>query len=124
MERNIKLIRYLAAFCILFILGSDGALGRGLARISGSVTDATGAAVPGATVVATRLATGEKNTVISNGEGGYVLPPPSGIPLIKQFRRLTKLSFHVVGEQFKITGRAGYEFRPGLHVLRSQSGNQ
>ncbi|MEY2396348.1 MAG: hypothetical protein QOF94_2693, partial [Acidobacteriaceae bacterium] len=74
MKHNIKLIRYLPAFCILFILGSDGALGQGLARISGSVTDTTGAAVPGATVVATRLATGEKNTVTSNGEGGYVFP--------------------------------------------------
>ncbi len=42
MTRSIKLIRYLAAFCILFILGSDGALGQGLARISGSVTDPTG----------------------------------------------------------------------------------
>ena len=74
MKHNIKLIRYLAAFCILFILGSGRALGQGLARISGSVTDATGAAVPGATIVATRLATGEKSTATSNGEGGYVFP--------------------------------------------------
>jgi hypothetical protein len=74
MKRNIKLIQYLAAFCIIFLLRSDGAFGQGLARISGTVTDSTGAAVPGATVVAARLTTGEKNTVTSNGEGEYVFP--------------------------------------------------
>jgi hypothetical protein len=75
MKVNLKLfIRWFAIFCIFFILGSEGAFGQGLARISGTVTDPTGAAVPGATVVATRLATGEKNTVTSNGEGGYVFP--------------------------------------------------
>jgi len=79
MKRNIKLIQYLATFCMIFILGSDRALGQGLARISGTVIDSTGAAVPGATVVATRLATGEKNTATSNGEGEYVFPslPPA-----------------------------------------------
>jgi len=74
MKRNMKLIQYLATFCMIFILGSDRALGQGLARISGTVIDSTGAAVPGATVVATRLATGEKNTTTSNGEGAYVFP--------------------------------------------------
>ena len=75
MKVNLKLfIRWFAIFCIFFILGSEGAFGQGLARISGTLTDPTGAAVPGTTVVATRSATGEKNTVTSNGEGGYVFP--------------------------------------------------
>src|SRR5260370_39651513 len=77
MKVNLKLfIRWFAIFCIFFILGSEGAFGQGLARISGTVTDPTGAAVHGATVVATRLATGEKNKVTSNGEGGNVFPSP------------------------------------------------
>ena len=73
MKDNNKLIRYLAAFCILFILGSDGALGQGLARISGSVTDDR-CRHPRGNGMATRLSTGEKSTASSNGEGGYVFP--------------------------------------------------
>ncbi len=64
----------LVAFCLTFILGSSVAFGQGLARISGTVTDSTKAAIPDATVVATRISTGEKSSVTSNGEGEYVFP--------------------------------------------------
>ncbi len=38
------------------------------------MTDQTGAAIPGATVTATRLATGEKSTVTSSGRCEYIFP--------------------------------------------------
>jgi len=74
MKDSRKLIYCLTTLCILFILGSNASLGQGLARISGTVIDQTGAAIPGATVTATRLSTGEKSTVTSNGGGEYVFP--------------------------------------------------
>lgn len=59
--------------CIIFLFVSTGALlaqaGRG--EISGSVTDQTGAIVPGATVTATETATGVTRHAISNGSGNY-----------------------------------------------------
>jgi hypothetical protein len=44
------------------------------AQINGTVTDATGAAIPGAEVKATQTATGVSRTVISGSSGDYVLP--------------------------------------------------
>jgi hypothetical protein len=74
MKDSRKLIQWLTTLCVLFILGSNASPGQGLARIAGTVTDQTGAAIPGATVTATRLSTGEKNTVSSNGGGEYIFP--------------------------------------------------
>jgi hypothetical protein len=50
------------------------------ARVSGTVTDPTGAAIPAAAVSATNTETGRSITTSSNGVGQYVLYPlPSGI---------------------------------------------
>ncbi|HEV2578921.1 MAG TPA: carboxypeptidase regulatory-like domain-containing protein [Acidobacteriaceae bacterium] len=51
-----------------------GALAQGLGRISGTVTDTTGAAVPNAKVTATRVDTGEINAATSDSTGTYVFP--------------------------------------------------
>lgn len=79
MKDCLKSIQWLVAFCAVLALGVGIAAGQGLARISGAVTDSTGAAIPGATVVATRIATGETSTVSSNGSGDFVFPslPPA-----------------------------------------------
>ncbi len=42
--------------------------------ITGSVTDASGAALPGAKVVVTSLATGQAKTVVADSVGGYRVP--------------------------------------------------
>jgi hypothetical protein len=47
---------------------------QGLGRISGIVTDATGAAVPGAHVTATQVSTGFISEAVSNGAGEYIFP--------------------------------------------------
>jgi hypothetical protein len=44
------------------------------AEINGTVRDATGAAIPGASVKATQTATGVVRTTASGADGGYVLP--------------------------------------------------
>src|SRR3954468_14437350 len=44
------------------------------AFISGTVTDPTGASVPGATVLLTQTGTGETAKVVSDGVGHYVFP--------------------------------------------------
>jgi hypothetical protein len=74
MKLHTRFFPWLAALCFLFLLGSGIATGQGLARISGTVTDQTGAAIPGATVTATRLGTGVMTSATSNGEGQYVFP--------------------------------------------------
>ncbi len=45
-----------------------------LSQIQGTVLDASGAAIPGATVKATNTATGVARTVTSTGDGNYVIP--------------------------------------------------
>jgi hypothetical protein len=74
MNVRTKSLQWLAGLCILLVLGCEAVLGQGLARISGTVTDPTGAAIPGATVTATRMTTGDRTTVTSNGQGEYVFP--------------------------------------------------
>ncbi|MBT9333070.1 TonB-dependent receptor [Paracidobacterium acidisoli] len=60
-------------------LTGPAALAQGLGRITGVVTDTTGAVVPNAHVVATRVGTNEQTTVVSNSDGSYVFPslPPA-----------------------------------------------
>jgi hypothetical protein len=69
---------WLFAVTLLFAAGLGSARAQGLGRISGIVTDATGAAVPSAKVVATDAGTGYAATVTTNAQGEFVfasLPP-------------------------------------------------
>ncbi|SEG70518.1 Carboxypeptidase regulatory-like domain-containing protein [Bryocella elongata] len=71
-------LRLLFALTIFFAAGLASARAQGLGRISGIVTDATGAAVPSAKVIATDAGTGYASTAIANGQGEFVfasLPP-------------------------------------------------
>ena len=49
-------------------------LGQGTAQISGRVTDATGALIPGADVQATQTDTGLTRNTVTNETGAYALP--------------------------------------------------
>lgn len=57
---------------VLLLSGFAGA--QGLARISGTVTDATGASIPNATLTATQNGTGTKTEAVSSGSGAYSFP--------------------------------------------------
>lgn len=64
-------VAFLLATCLLPV---SSALAQGLGRISGLITDSTGAAVPSATVVAVGSTTGTAATVKTNSQGEYVFP--------------------------------------------------
>ena len=59
--------------CIYF-LACAAVFGQELARISGAVTDQTGAVVPGVEVTATQTDTGFTRSAVSDTTGLYVLP--------------------------------------------------
>ena len=59
---------------ILCVLLTGTALAQGLGRISGAVTDPTGAVIPGAIVTAIQTSTGAKTEVRTNDQGSYTFP--------------------------------------------------
>ena len=64
----------LAALSILFLMETGAAKAQTLyGTIVGSVTDSTGAVVPGATVKVTQVETNESRQTVTNGNGGYTL---------------------------------------------------
>src|SRR5689334_20930957 len=72
------LCRVLALLAVLMIAGSVSAGLRaqiGGGSIEGTITDPGGALVPGATVVATNVATGVQTTKQTNAAGLYVISP-------------------------------------------------
>jgi hypothetical protein len=64
-----------AALAFLFLLVPAGAQTAGEGSIEGTVTDSTGAAVPGATVTITDNATGIKSMHIATGAGFFSISP-------------------------------------------------
>jgi len=74
-----RLTRKLAYLCLLFLIFSSGtkllqaqAIGSG--QIQGTINDANGSAVAGATVEAAQQDSGLHRTVTSSSDGGYNLP--------------------------------------------------
>ncbi|HTF68764.1 MAG TPA: carboxypeptidase regulatory-like domain-containing protein, partial [Edaphobacter sp.] len=65
-------------FCVL-ALRPMSLLAQSFGSISGTVTDSSGSAVPGATITATQKELGTKTTVLANSSGGYIFPsmPPA-----------------------------------------------
>lgn len=67
------------AFCFagilsLLLLLTPGLAAQGFGSIQGTVSDPSGALIPGAKVVATAINTGQTNTVPSNQSGRFVFP--------------------------------------------------
>ncbi len=83
MNNSLRLVRSLALVCILFLVASISAMAQGLGAVSGAVLDATGASIPGATVVLTEVKTGQSSTAISHADGLFVFPsvPPANYAL-------------------------------------------
>jgi hypothetical protein len=74
MKRRLQTLLLIALVCAATLILNTNALAQGLGRISGTVTDSTGAAVAGATVTATRTGTGEVTTASTDAQGNYVFP--------------------------------------------------
>ena len=64
-----------AVLIAALILCALPALAQSTARIEGNVTDASGAALPGATVTATHVATNVSRTVVTDTDGNYIITP-------------------------------------------------
>src|SRR5215467_11679956 len=91
----------LGAFCLLRLAayGADPA-----GTIAGTVLDPSGAAVPGAKITATALATGLNRATTSAADGGYVFPLlPVGIYSVaveaQGFRRFEQRGIQVQADQ-------------------------
>ena len=61
------------AICVLVITGAN-VWGQATAQISGRITDATGAVLPGVEITATQTGTGTARMTVSNETGSYTLP--------------------------------------------------
>jgi hypothetical protein len=64
----------LAAVCAVCVFVPGGLFAQGLGSINGTVTDTSGAVVPGAEVTATQAATGISTKTTTGAEGRYVFP--------------------------------------------------
>src|ERR1039457_6028707 len=74
MKTFLKLISSIVVVCAVVLLVPKGAMAQGYGSIGGTVTDATGAVVPGAVVTATQSSTGLMLKTTSSGEGTYIFP--------------------------------------------------
>ncbi|HKF49619.1 MAG TPA: TonB-dependent receptor [Terracidiphilus sp.] len=91
---------WVVAVLLLILTGSAFAQLTGKGAITGLVTDSTGAVVPGATIVATNLATGISSTTESTGAGTFTLAnlDPgiySASVTAKGFEKLVQENIHV-----------------------------
>jgi len=78
---------------ILVVLSLNIAAQGGRSEVSGVVTDAAGAVLPGVTITATNEGTGLERTTVSGGEGGTSFPrccrvPTPSRPISPAFRPL------------------------------------
>src|SRR5687767_8492536 len=69
--------RLFRVFCfglLALVLTSGAALAQSTGELAGRVTDESGAVLPGVTVTATQTDTGFSRTVVTDGEGAWVMP--------------------------------------------------
>src|SRR5215475_14497715 len=64
----------LVTLFVLLIAGASSTLAQSTASLSGTVTDSTGAAIPGATVTVKNQATGVESTITTDTAGVYLFP--------------------------------------------------
>ena len=79
MRFSLKLIGLMAAVCLVCVCVPDRLSAQGLGSINGTVTDASGAVVAGAEVMATQAGTGTSTKTTTGSEGTFVFPilPPA-----------------------------------------------
>ena len=86
MHRSARQLRYLST--VLIVLATPAFAQRNTAQVSGTITDASESAVPGASIVVRNLNTAVERTVESNELGLYVVPAltagPYSITVTKQ----------------------------------------
>lgn len=74
-SRDRAVLSIVLAFCVTFFAALGNLYGQaGTASISGRITDASGAAVPSASVVVRNTGTSASATAVSDTEGRYIVP--------------------------------------------------
>jgi len=72
-------MRYAAIACLLgWALATVASAQESSARLLGTITDPTGAVIPGANIMAHNVATGLERKTVSNATGEYLIP---GLPI-------------------------------------------
>ena len=69
-----RVVRYVAVTGILVLVVSASVWAQATAELNGTVTDESGAVLPGVTVTATQTDTGVTRTAVTDGNGAYVMP--------------------------------------------------
>src|SRR6266852_3050710 len=72
---NARLIRFVTAALSCFLLAAPLAAQQASGKITGMVTDASGAVIPGDTVTAINTETGDTRKTETNASGVYVVSP-------------------------------------------------
>jgi hypothetical protein len=110
-----KSIAFLSALCLLALFCvSAPAQSQTSGRISGTVKDEQGAAIPGAEVAVTNQATGEERKVMTDADGNYFVPllPPGAYTL-----SVTASGFkRSIAEDIKVTITETSTINPTLSV--------
>jgi len=70
-------------FAAIIFMTTSSLSAQGFGRLSGTVSDSTGAVIPGAVVTVMQVGTGTRTEVKSNGQGEYIFPslPPAAYDL-------------------------------------------
>ncbi len=89
-----------ASFAALLLFASGVTAQEFRATISGTVSDSSGAAIPGATITATETHTGTRAVAVSDASGQYVVPflAPGDYDLIAElsgFKQYTRRAIHL-----------------------------
>jgi len=74
MRALLRVLGSLAVVCAVCVFAPDGLFAQGLGSINGTVTDSSGAVVPGVEVTATQAATGISSKTTTSSDGAYVFP--------------------------------------------------
>src|SRR5690348_16599446 len=73
-SRRATMKKHLLAVCFLVLLLSSISFAQGLGSIVGTVTDSSGAVIPGAKITVLEAGTGLNRTAVADSQGYYVVP--------------------------------------------------
>ena len=68
-----RVARAFSIVALIVLFGTAPAWAQATAELNGRVTDSSGAVLPGVTVTATQTATGLVRTVVTDGDGNYLI---------------------------------------------------
>src|ERR1039458_8100921 len=88
------------------------------ARVIGTITDATGAVLPNATVTITDSGTGRENSTKTNGSGEYVF---NALPIGKYHEEVRQEGFKTAAADFTLEVSQVLEIRSEEHTSELQS---